>query len=311
MQDLQTDKNTINATVVITTIDRVDDLRRAIQSALEQVPPVEVIVIFDGSTEETFTAISREFPTIRTSRSHSTMGISVQRNLGAQLSSAPIIFSIDDDAAFTSKDTIVSILKQFEHPRIGAVAIPFKDVYRERDYGLDVANDGEIYVANIYIGTAYALRKNLFLKLGGYGEVLQFQGEEDDYCARMMDAGYVIRCGSSPPIFHYVSPIRSWEKIAYLGARNAILFAFMNVPMPQLVIHMLGTTVVNLLNGQKNGHFLTTIKGLLQGYKDCFASAVRRQPISVNTYKLIRKLRKGSRMTLEQIEPFLNKPRYR
>ena len=208
------------ATVVFTTINRTKDLRKAIQSTIEQTPPVEIIVIGDGSPKELLDMVQDEFPSVRLHYTDQTQGISVQRNWGVRLATTPYIFSIDDDAAFTSPDTVSRTLKEFDNPLVGAVAMPFIDVLREREHGTQVPND-ELYVDYLFIGTAYALRKDIFLKLGSYGEVLHFQGEEDDYCARLLDAGYVISCGHTDPIHHFVSPVRSWDRIAFLEIGRA------------------------------------------------------------------------------------------
>ena len=290
------------ATVVITTINRKDDLRRSIRSAMEQIPPVEIVVICDGSPKEIIDMVSAEFPGIRLFHTSETMGISVQRNWGAQLATAPIIFSIDDDAAFTSSDTVSRTLKAFENPLVGAVFLPFIDVFRDKEHGTNVPEDhDDIYVAYAFVGTAYALRKELFLRLGGVWE-------EDDYCARLLDAGYVIRCGDTDPVHHFVSPIRSWERIAFLGARNAILYTYMNVPRPYLMLHLMGTSMMNVISGIRKKTLLTTLKGLATGYRDCISANVERRPVSRNTYRLIRRLRKQGPTRLSSVRNVLNRP---
>ena len=53
------------ASVVITTKNRQDELRVAIQSALKQTAHVEIIVVDDGSTDSTAEMVRREFPGVR------------------------------------------------------------------------------------------------------------------------------------------------------------------------------------------------------------------------------------------------------
>lgn len=297
-----------NATVVITTKDRKEDLRRALKSVVSQVSPVEVIVIDDGSTDGTEEMILNEFPTVRVVRSEQSLGLIVQRNRAAQLATTPVIFSIDDDAELSSPHVVAQTLAEFNHPRVGAVAIPFVDVYRKVEYGTKLPDPDNIYVEHIYIGTAHAVRVDLFRRLGGYREVLYHQGEEDDFCARLLEAGYVVRCGRADLICHYVSPKRDLKKIAYFGARNAVLFAWANVPILYFIIHLFGTSVVNLINGMRNNHLSITLKGLMRGYLDCANSYVERKPISTKTYRLFRMLRKDGPKKLKEIERLLNAP---
>jgi glycosyltransferase involved in cell wall biosynthesis len=297
-----------NATVVITTKNRKDDLRRALKSAVAQVPPVEVIVMDDGATDGTKEMILSEFPSVRVVRSEQSLGLIVQRNRAAQLAASRVIFSIDDDAEFSSSQVVAQTLAEFNHYRVGAVAIPFADVYRKLEYGTKLPNPDNIYVDHIYIGTAHAVRVDLFMRLGGYREVLYHQGEEDDFCARLLEAGYVVRCGRADLIYHYVSPKRDLKKIAYFGARNAVLFAWANVPMPNFIIHLVGTSVINLINGIQNKHLFATLKGLMRGYFDCANSHVKRKAISTQTYRLFRILRKDGPKQLKDIEQLLNAP---
>lgn len=295
-----------NATVVITTKDRKEDLRRALKSAISQTPSVEVLVIDDGSSDGTEDMVRSKFPTVRVVRSEQSLGLIVQRNRAAQLATAPIVFSIDDDAEFSTPNVVAQTLAEFDHSKVGAVAIPFVDVYRKVEYGLNLPDHDNIYVDHIYIGTAHAVRVDLFQRLGGYREVLYHQGEEDDFCARLLDAGYFVRCGHADLIYHYVSPKRDLTKIAYFGARNAVLFAWANVPMPYFIIHLAGTCLINLAASVRNNSLRPTLKGLMRGYLDSFGKHVERRPISERTYRLFRKMRKMGPMKLTDLEQSLN-----
>ena len=53
------------ATVVISTINRQDDLRRALFSTVAQTGLVEIIVTYGGSTDGTVEMVKGEFPTVR------------------------------------------------------------------------------------------------------------------------------------------------------------------------------------------------------------------------------------------------------
>src|SRR5438034_4863248 len=111
------------ASIVITTKNRQEELLLAICSAFSQSIPVEVLVMDDGSTDGTAEMIRTRFPSVRLERSERSIGYVVQRNRAARLAIADIIFSIDDDATFTSPNTVAQTLTEFGHPRVGAVAI--------------------------------------------------------------------------------------------------------------------------------------------------------------------------------------------
>ena len=111
----------MKASVVITTRNRKDELRTAVRSALQQSAAPEVIVIDDGSTDGTAAMITTEFPGVRLMRHEESRGLIVRRNEGAKLATGDIIFSIDDDAAFSTPEVIAQTLREFGDERIGAV----------------------------------------------------------------------------------------------------------------------------------------------------------------------------------------------
>ncbi|HEV8293438.1 MAG TPA: glycosyltransferase family A protein [Tepidisphaeraceae bacterium] len=296
-----------SATVVISTKNRADDLRKTVESALQQTAAPEVLVLDDGSTDSTASLIRTQFPQANYHRFEESAGYIVRRNQGAELASGPVIFSIDDDAIFSTPRIVEQTLANFDHPRIGAVAIPFINVNQDNRILQAVPSTTGTHISASYIGTAHALRRDLFLKLGGYRSQLIHQGEEVDYCVRMLDAGFVVRLGRADPIHHFESPRRDWSRVEPLGRRNDVLYAWHNVPMPYLPAHLLGTTFNGIKAGMKVHRPWRMIKGILRGYGAIMSREWRqRRPISPQTYRLSRMLKKRGSVPLEQIEAFLN-----
>ena len=236
----------MRATVVITTKNRLEELRKAVASALAQTAGPEILVIDDGSGDGTAAAMSREFPSVRLHRSEQSLGLIVQRNRAARLAGNPILFSLDDDAAFSTHTVVEDTLREFDHPRVGAVAIPFVDVNRGPKVRQRAPRPDEVYATYDFIGTAHALRRDVFLSLNGYREVLFHQGEEEDYCLRMLNAGWITRSGNADPVHHFESARRSWARMDFYGARNKVLYAWHNVPFPGMAAHLAGTTAKTL-----------------------------------------------------------------
>ncbi len=83
---------------VIPTRDRNDRVRKAVRSVLEQVRPVdELIVVDDGSSDGTVEAVEREFgDSVRILQSNG-RGVSAARNLGVAAASASWIAFLDSD----------------------------------------------------------------------------------------------------------------------------------------------------------------------------------------------------------------------
>jgi len=296
------------ATVVITTKNRKEDLRRAIASALEQTILPEIIVIDDGSTDGTCQMVLDEFPQIHLQTATLSRGYIVQRNVGARLASAPFIFSIDDDAEFASSRTIEQTLREFDDDRIGAVAIPFINVNQNQRIHQRADNPEHVQVSAWFIGTAHALRRDIFLDLGGYREILIHQGEESDYGVRLLNEGYVIRLGSADPIHHFESPRRDYRRMDYFGRRNDILFGWFNAPLVYLLPHWLATTWNGLRFGFKIGRPWRMAKGLVGGYLTVMTHLFSRKPVRTRSFKLFRRLRISGSLPFGEIAQGLPSP---
>jgi glycosyltransferase involved in cell wall biosynthesis len=279
-----------DATIVITTKNRKEDLRKAIASALIQDAGPRVLVMDDGSTDGTSEMVKSEFPQVRLDRAESSRGYIVQRNRAARLSTTPFIFSIDDDAVFSSPTIVSQTLAEFSDPRIGAVAIPFIDVNKNNLVRQSAPDGDHIYLTAMFIGTAHALRRNLFLRLGGYREFFFHQGEEEDYCIRMLAAGYVVRLGRADPIHHFESSRRNFRRLDLFGRRNNVLFAWCNAPMPYFPGLLVKTSFAGMRHGFRVGRPLRMVQGLALGYAQILRRWNERRPVDRRAYLLTRRL---------------------
>jgi len=294
----------LQASIVITTRNRRDDLKKAIVSALAQklAGGVETIVIDDGSTDGTAQMVRAEFPQVALHRFEESKGLVVRRNEGARLAQGEIIFSIDDDALFTSPHTVEQTVNEFDCSHVGSVAIPYMEPNKS-SMTLQQAPPGKItFIKDTFIGTAHAVRKDVFLRLGGYREFLVHQGEEMDFCIRMLTAGYVVRLGRADVIHHLESPRRDYGRMDFYGRRNDILFVWHNVPWPYFPFHLAGATLNGLISITRTGRPANMLRGMASGYVECIRRWSERHPVSSAVYALNRLLKKKGPLPLHQIE---------
>jgi glycosyltransferase involved in cell wall biosynthesis len=292
------------ASVVIATRNRRDELREAVRSALGQSVPVEVVVVDDGSTDGTPDMLAREFPDVRVHVADEPRGAVVQRNRAVAYARAPIVFGLDDDAVYTSPETVAQTLRDFEHPRVGAVAIPYVDRLRDGtvlERHRAPAADG-VYVTPVFIACAFAARRDLYLRLGGMREVIFQYGEERDFCLRLLDAGYVTRLGTADPLRHSESHARDVRRMDLYGRRNDILHSWHNQPLPHAPWRMAVMSAKGMGLGVKFGRPLRMAHGLLLGYRACWAERGRRRPVAREAYRLDRRLRRLGPQRIEDVE---------
>lgn len=288
------------ATIVITTKNRKDELRVALASAVQQSVPCEVLVMDDGSTDGTSQMVRDEFPQVVLHRSDESIGLIRQRNRATEMATAPFVFSIDDDAAYVSKRTVEQTLREFDLPEIGAIGIPYVNIHLDSKVFQQAPDDKTVYVIDRYIGVAHAVRRDIFLTLGGYRGHFFQQCEEGDYCIRLMNAGYYIRAGRADPLHHFVSPHRSHKRIVVYNARNHILFAFHNVPGLKMCLYAVGTSIRCLQNNRQ--HPIWVLSGLAKGIYMCLTGSVKRQPVSRAVFAASRIMKRSAPMPLSAVK---------
>ena len=296
----------LEASIVIITKNRQEDLRRALASCFVQDVACEVIVVDDASSDGTSEMIHRDFPTIRLVRHSESLGYIVRRNEAAHLANGRYIVSIDDDAEFTTASVVRQALADFDHPRIGAVSIPHADILVSPRLKTPTPAGGGRWIVPTFIGTAHALRRDIFLRLGGYRTLLVHNTEERDFCIRMLNHGYVVRLGTGDAVYHYASPVRDARRGRMLERRNDICHGYWDVPLPHLLYYWPGTIINGLIYGVKTGCLRETMRGYVQAPAICLRSWRERAPVRGGIYRLFRKLNRRRLLPLEQVEPLLN-----
>lgn len=292
------------ATVIITTRNRRDLLRDAVRSAVMQVGGVEVLVVDDASTDGTPDMLRSEFPTVRVEARTEKEGYIVQRNRAVRLASAPIVITIDDDAVFTTPHVVAQAVKCFDHPRIGALAITFANIIDGQEQRW-FKNIPDVPAATAhYVGTASAVRRDLFLQFGGYHETYHHWGEELDYCLRLLGKGYFVRLAVTDLIHHFPKHVgRTWDHNALIH-RNRFLAVWFNAPwflVPPLFAY---ANTRSLIEGIRGRFLKVSLTGIWQGWRDLIRTRKLRQPVSLKAFKTFTRL-KREMIPLTEMEQLL------
>jgi GT2 family glycosyltransferase len=290
-----------SATIVITTRNRRDELREALRTCQAQTADVDVLVIDDGSSDGTSEMVAAEFPDCRLQRSEVSRGLIFQRTAAATMTDAPVIVSIDDDARLMSPRTVEQTLEDFDHPRIGAVAMPYVDVRRGGIARQHAPDAHARWVADTYIGTAHALRRDVFNAVGGYRTSFVHMVEEPEFCLRMLAAGYVVRLGRAPALHHLESPSRVFGRNVRLLVRNQLLDAWHNTPgryLPGRAGRILARSAIDSVRWRHPG---AAAGGAWEALRDAARGDDPRAPVADDVWRLLVHLRKRGPVPLEAI----------
>jgi len=311
-----------DATVVIVTRNRCEELRGAVASAMAQEGSVEVLVMDDASEDATGELVRSEFPDARLVRFEERAGLVVRRNDAARLASGDVIVSIDDDATFSSSRCVAQTLADFDDPRIAAVAIPMVEIIAgesdepaaapatEHEPERQGTPGAGPWVVPIFRGTSYAMRRDVFLALGGFREQIVHQGEEPDFCLRMLAAGYVVARGRADHICHRPSAHRDLERMDVYGRRNELLLAYTFFPVPIAAALMCGYTAKGLRHGMRVGRTGAMLRGTAAGARACWAMRRERQPLTWRLAAVDRRLRRAGALPLSELEGQLPPARF-
>lgn len=296
-------------TIAIVTRNRKDELRRALRSSLQQEGEVEVLVLDDGSSDGTAAMVQDEFPGVRVVRFDDGADVAARRNDVASLAQGEVIVSIDDDAVFSSPRIVADTLRDLDHPRLAAVAIPYIDVGVRPDVQQRAPDPDDRWVTTIFRATAYAIRRDAFIEVGGYTREIQQFGEEWDLSLKLLDAGYVIRLGRSEEIHHHPSTKRDLRRMDVLQRRNEWLICWMYFPVPWNVLSMVVYTAKGLREGVTTGRLRNMVIGVASGLRAVASSRHRRRPITAASFRVDQwaraRTRAGTALRLAEAEPML------
>ena len=281
-------------TIVISTKDRVNELQKCLDSCLLLTDVFEILVYDDGSIDNTFIFVKNNYPSVSLYRGNRSIGLINARTKCAFFAKGNILISIDDDCVFQNSSTISEILPFFNHSRVAVVTIPCIDVFinpnsitQEGVGGLET-----LCLTTQFRGCAHAIRRDVFLEMGGYYDNLIRQEEETDLSLRLWKEGYNIRIGNcSQPILHYHSSIRNENMISFYRSRNQFLVNYRLIPLALFPIFASKQLIQTFIHEVRNRRIRSFFKGLKSAIIEITTGKVKRQPIGYRDYLAYKKLR--------------------
>jgi GT2 family glycosyltransferase len=220
----------LKVSILIPCYGRPNELRDALRHVLLQdFEDLEVIVVDDGTPNDSIREVVDEFPTVQYRRPPKNLGLIGARNFGAELCQGEYIINLDDDSWFIETDGVSkSVAIMDSDPTIGVLALNIGLRGTGYRWELDLAPD----CMPFYTGCGNVYRRSILAKVGPYMAEFWRQGEESERSMRIMDAGYKILSAPSIRVFHDQSPInRDPAKHIALTAVNYLRRELLRAPI--------------------------------------------------------------------------------
>ncbi len=178
-------------------------------------PPCEIIVVADGDTDSGDLAEEAGATVLRTPKAR---GPAHARNLGANIAKGNILFFVDADVTI-SNDAISKLINAFQNDsEISAILGSYDDDPLETNLLSQYKNLSHHYVhqtsssdASTFWGACGAIRRDVFLEMGGFNEGYGRPSIEDiELGYRLKIAGHNIRLLKELEVKH----LKRWEALS-------------------------------------------------------------------------------------------------
>jgi GT2 family glycosyltransferase len=229
-------EQSLTVSVMITTRNRAADLGRTCR-VLRQLnpPPLEMLIMADGCTDETVEVASCEVPGARLFMNEVGKGSVASRDRMMREARGDLILALDDDSYPEQLDCIAPLVPIFEQrPQLAVLHFPQRtDEYPET---LTQANFGPEHLTRSFANSGAVLRRSTYLELPGFESYFFHMYEEPDYALQCVAAGYDVLFSPIVTIrHHYSGQVRSEMRNHHRHARNEFWSVLLRCPFPCVV----------------------------------------------------------------------------
>lgn len=221
--------------ICIATKNRRDDLERTL-GVIEKLDPApaELLVTADGCTDGTVELVRSRAPSARLTIHAEPRGSTASRDAMFRAATSDVMLILDDDSYPLETNFLGRLAAIFaKNPRLAVATFPqrtdeFPESHAVTDFGPSV-------FIGTYVNCAAAIRRSVFIELGGYPAQFRIAYDEPDFALRCVCAGWQVRYETSLTIRHHYSGVQRNEmRMHHTHARNELWSVLMRCPAPQL-----------------------------------------------------------------------------
>lgn len=245
--------------VVVTTMGRFDMLKDCLEALDNQEIESNIFIIDIASDPEERIANQEVFEGRSTKRIQQNVGFPRAANEGARMGSAPLIIFVSDDVIL-QEGTLEKMVRTMDDATIGIcgakLIFPLTSTHPNRPAGkvqhvglaLNIRGDivhplvgwsvdnpkccvsRDVFATT---GACYMIRRDLFNKVGGFGQEYGIGTFEDaDLCLKIRSLGHRVYLNAEAKAFHYVGGSAEKKKVNFPLQENSMIFKTRWLPTP-------------------------------------------------------------------------------
>ena len=290
----------MTVSVVIPNYNGFKLLKQNLPKVLARAPQAEIIVVDDGSTDESVVFLKGNFPRIKLIEKVHNHGFATSVNLGVRAAYGDIVFLLNSDAV-PQKGFLPPLLARFkEREDLFAVGCLDQSIEGEKvtergrgvgrfERGFLAHGRGEINQTNTLwaSGGSSAFRKRMWEQLGGMDELYDpFYWEDIDLSYRALKSGFAVVFEPKSVVRHMheegsIAKSFTSTQINTISYRNQIMFVWKNITDRRIILEHLIWMPYHLLRSLLTGEWV-----LVRG----FFAAFRRLPKILKQRRIAEKL---------------------
>ena len=262
----------------------------------------EIIVVDDGSSDDSVEAIRRAFPAVKLLVNERNGGPAVTRNRGIRAASGDVIVGLDSDVTVDDAYLLSRVEVAFEaHPKAAGLAFRIlkpdgisEDVERWwHPVPIDRFADKR-FLTSYFSGTGYAFRKQALLDAGLFPEIFYMHYEEVELAWRVLDQGGVILHCPDLKVLHHEGKTTGRSRVqTFYKPRNQILLALSCYPWSQAMGFALPRIFFQFCRAVRHGHVTVFVRAMMDAMRVARLQLSLRKPLQAGTLLEISRLREG------------------